>query len=452
MKLPEKYIDSMKTLLGEEELSQYLDCFDKPRLYGLRINTAKISVEDFLKISPFKLTPIPWIPNGFYYCQEDKPAKHPYYFAGLYYLQEPSAMTPAYVLPVEEGDKVLDLCAAPGGKSTELGAKLKGTGLLVSNDVSASRAKALLKNIEVFGIGNVLVTCEYPDKLAGIFGGFFDKILVDAPCSGEGMFRKDNKLIKSWESQGPDFFAPLQKNILDSAADMLKPGGYMLYSTCTFSMCEDEDNIKYFLDKHPDFQLEKIYDYKGFVRAFYMPEAIRLFPHRLEGEGHFVALLHRNAEQCDDAKSVYASVSKNRKLPDELLEFLSEFKTEFDTGRIIITGEKVYLMPEGALDIKGLRTMRSGLLMGELKKNRFEPSQAIAMAVKAHEYSTVANLSVDNINVIKYLKGETIEINENEITGNAKNILVTVDGFPLGWGRLNGCTIKNKYLPGWRWM
>ena len=193
MQLPEKYLESMKELL-KDEFDSYIESFDEPRLYGLRVNTAKISVQEFLKICPFELTPIPWISNGFYYKEEDKPAKHPFYFAGLYYLQEPSAMTPAFVLPVNEGEKVLDLCAAPGGKSTELGAKLNGKGLLVSNDISASRAKALLKNVEVFGIGNVLVTCEYPEKLAEKFVGFFDKILVDAPCSGEGMFRKDKKL------------------------------------------------------------------------------------------------------------------------------------------------------------------------------------------------------------------------------------------------------------------
>ena len=292
MLLPEKYINNMKDLLGDE-YEEYISSFSEPRLYGLRVNTAKISVEDFLKISPFKLTPIPWISNGFYYSEEDKPAKHPYYFAGLYYLQEPSAMTPAYVLPVESGDKVLDLCAAPGGKSTELGAKLKGTGLLVSNDISASRAKALLKNIEVFGLGNVLVTCEYPEKLKERFSGFFDKILVDAPCSGEGMFRKDSKLIKSWESQGPEYFAPIQKGILKAAADMLKEGGYLLYSTCTFSKEEDEDNIFEFLNEREDFELEHIYEYEGFVRGYGMEDAIRLFPHHLKGEGHFVALLRK---------------------------------------------------------------------------------------------------------------------------------------------------------------
>ena len=449
MNLPDKYINSMRELLGNEELSEYLDSFEKPRIYGLRVNTSKISPEDFIKISPFNLKKIPWIPNGFYYDESEKPAKHPYYFAGLYYLQEPSAMTPANVLPVHEGDRVLDLCAAPGGKSTELGAKLHGTGLLVSNDISASRAKALLKNIEVFGIGNVILTCEYPDKLASSFGKYFDKILVDAPCSGEGMFRKDPKLIKSWEAQGPEYFAPIQRQILDSAYDMLKDGGQMVYSTCTFSKMEDEDNVRYFLDKHPDMSLERIYDYEGFTRAFGMEEAIRLFPHRLDGEGHFTALLRKDGERTPDTEF---SHKKQPRLPDELNSFLDELQMDIDRRLIEINGEKVSLVPASAENVSGLRMLRKGLFMGEIKKNRFEPSQALAMTIKPECFSTVLDMSADDMNTIKYLKGETIETGSGKLRGSGKNVLVCVDGFPLGWGRLNGSTVKNRYLPGWRWM
>lgn len=448
MQLPEKYLESMKELL-KDEFDSYIESFDEPRLYGLRVNTAKISVEDFLKICPFELTPIPWISNGFYYKEEDKPAKHPFYFAGLYYLQEPSAMTPAFVLPVNEGEKVLDLCAAPGGKSTELGAKLNGTGLLVSNDISASRAKALLKNVEVFGIGNVLVTCEYPEKLAEKFVSFFDRILVDAPCSGEGMFRKDNKLVKSWVSQGPEFFAPIQKNILNSAAIMLKPGGYLLYSTCTFSKMEDEDNIQEFLDNHSEFSLERIYDYEGFTRAYGMEEAVRIFPHKMQGEGHFVALLHKDGDLVGD---VACKNGKTTKLPTEIKEFLDEFNVPVDVSTIEIQGEKVYIMPKEVDNLKGLRVLRSGLLLGELKKNRFEPSQAFAMTIKPENYSTVLDFDGDSSTVIKYLKGETIEAEDGRLRGKSKNVLITVCNHPLGWGKLSNGTVKNKYLPGWRWM
>ena len=413
MQLPEKYVNSMKELLADE-FDSYMESFNEKRLYGLRVNTAKISVEDFMKICPFHIERIPWIPNGFYYSENDKPAKHPYYFAGLYYLQEPSAMTPAYVLPVNKGDKVLDLCAAPGGKSTELGAKLSGTGLLVSNDISASRAKALVKNIEVFG-----------------------------------MFRKDNKLIKSWEQEGPEFYSPIQRGILNSAAAMLKEGGYILYSTCTFSRMENEDNIRDFLDRHSDFELVKIFDYEGFVRAYGMNDAVRLFPHHLKGEGHFVALLHKKGTLSENLK---CNGLKTLKLPDEITDFIKELSCDIDTDSIRIINDKVYIMPPMIDNLNGIRTLRTGLLFGELKTKRFEPSQAFAMTLKMDEYSTTVNLSVDDINVIKYLKGETIEINQENIRGNAKNILVCVDGFPLGWGRLNGTTIKNKYLSGWRWM
>ena len=234
MNLPKVFEEKMKDLLGSE-YEAYTACYDEPRHYGLRVNTAKISVEDFLKIAPWPLEPVPWIHNGFYYDGDNiQPSKHPYYFAGLYYLQEPSAMTPADRLPVEPGDRVLDVCAAPGGKATELGAKLGGTGVLAANDLSSSRAKGLLKNLELFGIGNVLILSEEPGKLVSYFPEYFDKILIDAPCSGEGMFRKEKKMVKAWEEHGPEFFSKIQRSIVTQAAQMLRPGGMLLYSTCTF--------------------------------------------------------------------------------------------------------------------------------------------------------------------------------------------------------------------------
>ena len=455
MELPQKYLDSMKELLGDE-FQTYLDSFSQKRLYGLRVNNLKISTEDFLKISPFKLKKIPWIDNGFYYEEEDKPAKHPYYFAGLYYLQEPSAMTPASILPIEHGDKVLDVCAAPGGKSTELGARLGGTGLLVSNDISASRAKALLKNIEVSGIGNVVITCEEPGKLISSFESFFDKILIDAPCSGEGMFRKDNKLIKSWQMNGPEYFAAIQKSILSQAAQMLKPGGYMLYSTCTFSKLEDEDNIHLFLESHPDFSLVDIFDsgipsihpYEGFSKGIGLPQCVRIFPHKMQGEGHFVALLKKDGEAIQDSP-VHG---RPNKLPDELTAFLDELNFEIPSSDIIIQKDNVYYLPPLAGKLKGLRAMRTGTLLGELKKNRFEPSQAFAMTLKDGQYSSQINLKLSDDAVIRYLKGETIEVDESCVTGNSSIKLIMVDGYPLGWGKYNNGQVKNKYLPGWRWM
>lgn len=232
--LPEEYLQHMKSLLGEEEYLNYIKSFDSKRYQGLRANGIKIAPEDLKELAPWDLEKIPWIPNGFYYGDEVKPAKDPYYYAGLYYLQEPSAMTPASTLPICPGDRVLDLCAAPGGKSTELGAKLKGQGILISNDISNSRAKALLKNLELAGISNFCVTSETPEKLSQCFPEFFDKILVDAPCSGEGMFRKEHDMVKDWMEKGPSHYAKIQKQIVKEAVKMLKPGGYLMYSTCTF--------------------------------------------------------------------------------------------------------------------------------------------------------------------------------------------------------------------------
>ena len=342
MSLPEKYLDTMKQMLGND-FQAYIDSFNDNRLYGLRVNTLKITPEEFLRISPFELKPIPWIENGFYFSENDKPAKHPYYFAGLYYIQEPSAMTPANVLPVEPGDVVFDMCAAPGGKSTELGAKLNQKGLLITNDISNSRAKALLKNVEVSGIPNICVLSEDPQRIAGRFSTFFDKVLIDAPCSGEGMFRKDNKLIKSWQKNGPEFYSQIQKNIILSGADMLKPGGRMLYSTCTFSKLEDEESVRHLLRNRPDMHLVDIKPYEGFEhgyvesdedKEFHIEKTVRIFPHKMKGEGHFLALFEKDSDMPVDVHAAYKKQSV--KLPDELKEFLSHVTYPVDEKAIAI--------------------------------------------------------------------------------------------------------------------
>ena len=462
MSLPTAFEEKMKRLIGDE-YSEYLKCFDEPRHYGLRVNTAKISTEDFLKIAPWPLEPVPWIHNGFYYDGENcHPARHPYYFAGLYYLQEPSAMTPADRLPILPGDRVLDVCAAPGGKATELGARLNGTGILAANDLSSSRAKGLLKNIELMGIGNVLILSEEPGKLIPYFREYFDKILIDAPCSGEGMFRKDKKMIRAWEEHGPEYFSKIQKSIITQAAEMLKPGGMMLYSTCTFSPEENEQTIEYLLETHPEFDLCEMEGYEGFSSG--MPETtasrderlsrtVRIFPYRMKGEGHYLALLKKRGDEvthtCDALRS--ASPRKNI-LPGELDDFLRDIKREFDPSRIDIRGDKVYYMPEGLPALNGVRFIRTGLLMGELKKKRFEPSQALAMNLKKEEYARTIDLSAEDERVIRYLKGETLDV-EDLVSSKEKGwYLVCVDGYPLGFGKLARQMLKNKYLPGWRWQ
>ena len=455
MGLPVAFIKNMREILGEEGLAEYLDSFEKPKFTGLRVNTSKISVEEFLRISPFKLRRVPWTENGFYYTEEDSPTHHPYYYAGLYYIQEPSAMAPAAVLPVERGERVLDLCAAPGGKATELGAKLNHTGLLVANDASASRTKALLKNLEVFGIPNLLVTSEMGDRLDRYFHECFDKILIDAPCSGEGMFRKQAHMIPAWEKQGPEVFANMQREILRQAAELLKPGGTMLYSTCTFSKLENEGSIDGFLAEHPEFTLEEIPRQEGFCSGmpelvgsrFPLERCVRLFPHKIDGEGHFLALLKKAGEKIPGAPE---PAGRPGRIPAELEAFLQDVSMPMELSRIVVKDTKVFLMPEGVGRCPGLRFLRSGLYLGELLKKRFEPSQAFAMALKKEEYASVIDLSAADDRVIRYLKGETLEIEDGESSRPEGWQLVCVDGYPLGWGKLIRGTLRNKYFSGWR--
>lgn len=459
MELPVAFEQKMKEMLGPD-YENYLASFECDAYQGLRVNTAKISVEDFIKLSPYELKQVSWCPNGFYYDKAQKPAKHPFYFAGLYYIQEPSAMTTASLLPVEEGDMVLDLCAAPGGKSTELAAKLNGTGLLVTNDISNSRAKALLKNMEVFGVGNALVTSEPPNELTKRFPEFFDKILIDAPCSGEGMFRKQGNMTKAWEKNGVDLFVGLQRSILKEAVTMLKPGGIMIYSTCTFSKEENEQAIEYLLSLDDSLHLQELPLFDGFDKGHpewgltgneELTKCRRLWPHRIDGEGHFVAMVRKDRNQA--AAPITEYIFSKERLSREAVDFIESIRYPFDLSRMDVQKERVFYIPEKMPYVKGLRILRCGLYMGDMKKNRFEPSQSLAMFLKASQFPNSICLSVADERVIKYLKGETIELEENERNAYKDGIcLICVEQYPLGFGKLSKGTIKNKYLPGWRWM
>ena len=458
LKLSEEYLNRMRDLLGEEEFSAYLKSFDEERLYGLRVNTAKVTPEAFPELVSWDLKPVPWIPNGFYYEGTERPAKDPYYYAGLYYLQEPSAMTPAMLLPVEPGDRVLDLCGAPGGKSTELGVKLAGKGVLISNDISNSRAKALLKNLELWGISNICVTSETPDKLADVFGPWFDKILIDAPCSGEGMFRKDDDMVKSYEERGPEYYSEIQKEITDQAVRMLAPGGLLLYSTCTFSRCEDEEIIFHILENHHEMELIRLPLFEGASGGIGLDGCIRLFPHKIKGEGHFISLLRKNgggaqrtAAGIRERSRMEPQGKKASALPTELTDFLALMNREFDGSRIMIKNNSVYYLPENFVPAKELRYLRTGLLLGELKNKRFEPGQALAMTLHAEEFRQTISWKKEDDRVIRYLKGETISLTPEE--GPVKGwCLVCVDGYPLGFAKGTGMALKNKYYPGWRWQ
>ena len=294
------FLSRMQNMLGDEYES-FLKSYEAPRTYGLRVNTAKISCDEFERIVPFPVTPIPWISNGYFYPEDVRPSYCPFYQAGLYYLQEPSAMTPTSCLPVTPGENVLDLCAAPGGKTTELGARLNGEGLLVANDISASRTRALLRNVELFGFTNAFVANETPARLRDRFPEFFHKILLDAPCSGEGMFRKEEALARDWTPEKSQELATIQRELILQAADMLRPGGQLLYSTCTFAPDEDEGVVSWLLENRPDMELIELPSYEGFTPG--VPEwgngnprltrCVHLFPHTMQGEGHFMALFRK---------------------------------------------------------------------------------------------------------------------------------------------------------------
>lgn len=471
--LPEPFLDKMRKLLGGD-YKAYLASFAEEPYFGLRVNTLKTEPSAFAVMAEaagFHLLPVPWIPNGFYYEKEARPARHPWYFAGLYYLQEPSAMTPASLLPVKPGDKVLDLCAAPGGKSTELAAKLRGKGLLFANDISNSRAKALLKNLELTGAGNICVSSETPEKLSRYLEGFFDKILVDAPCSGEGMFRRDSDMIKSYGQKGPDTYVPIQRAIVSEAVRMLAPGGMLLYSTCTFDREEDEGAVHYILEQFPEMHLVGLEKQPGFEPGIGFPECVRLFPHRIKGEGHFIALLRKKEDERGVLPGAEygrgarlepepAAVKAGAKAEEPIREFLSRIHRPFENSRVFRSGDQVYYLPEplggmGRSLLKGIRFLRTGLLLGELKKGRFEPSQALAMCLKAEEYDLRLEFSSGDERVIRYLKGETLALTPEEAQkaqGEKGWCLVCVDGFPLGWGRFQNQSLKNKYYPGWRWQ
>ena len=480
--IPKEFLDEMKKLLGSD-YDAFLATYSEDHMKGLRSNNLKISPSEFEALAPYVNGKVSWTLNGFY-TLEEQPAKHPYYYAGLYYIQEPSAMLPAALLPVNPGDKVLDLCAAPGGKTTELGAKLKGKGLLVSNDISASRAKALLKNIEMFGISNAIVISESPDRLSDRFEGYFDKILVDAPCSGEGMFRKVHAIAKNWEQYGSQYYADLQRQILPSAIKMLKPGGYMIFSTCTFSVKEDEQSLAFIMEKFPDMELVPAINfenerYTGFARGLTpYDEAVRIYPHKCKGEGHFVALLRKKDLETHDDRYILAEEEsaltngeyldiddkekpaknqydknvrkKYRNITDDAFDFFEKLGIRILAERLREKEGKVFLLPEDMPRVDGLRVLRTGLFLGEMKTGRFEPSQALALALNKDQYPNVLNLRIGDDRVIRYLKCESVELTESEADNGF--CLVCVDGFPLGWAKVDKGRFKNKYLPSWRMM
>ena len=459
MNLPIEFEKKMKAFLGNE-WDDFLYSYDNNRFQALRFNTLKVQSQEermrilkTLKISSDKK--VSWANEAYYFDENVRPGKHPYHEMGLYYIQEPSAMSAAALLAPKPGMRVLDLCAAPGGKSTQLATYLGDSGLLVSNEINTQRSRILSQNIERMGIKNAIVTNEDSFVLASHFPGFFNAIQVDAPCSGEGMFRKLPEAIEQWSPENVAICAARQKEILDNAAVMLKPGGTIVYSTCTFSKEENEDVIECFLERHPDFTLE---------------EMERFWPHKVDGEGHFVAkLVRRGCVDTDlkaDRKTKKNKNSKNRKnetkpaLTKENMKLLSEFLDEtisedmaawIKNSRLVMFGEQLYRLPDMEVDIKGLKVQRAGLHIGEFKKQRFEPSHSLALALKLSEAKNVVKLTCDNPQTIGFFNGQSVMLSDEQAAECKKGwALVCVDGYPAGWGKVNGAQVKNHYPKGLR--
>lgn len=458
MNLPKEFESRMKEFLGDE-YKDFAYCYENDNYQALRINTLKVS-DDRKKsvLDEFSCSKsVPWAEDGYYYEPEQRPGKHPYHEMGLYYIQEPSAMSAAAMLSPKPGLRILDLCAAPGGKSTQLASYLSQEGLLVANEINAARAKILSLNIERMGIKNAIVTNEESGRLALRFPAFFHGILVDAPCSGEGMFRKNPEAIEEWSPQNVANCALRQSEILDNAATMLLPGGTLVYSTCTFAKEENEDTIVSFLDRHPEFELMD-YDAPWFEGARdNLKGAYRLWPHKLHGEGHFAAILKKSGVLDLEDAHTKESKEKNKALSKDKQKLLEEFvngaldakmANEIIGGKLSCFGEQLYLLPKGAPSLNGIRVLRSGLHIGEFKKNRFEPSHALALALNSSQVKSSVSVELEDPRCLAYFRGEAINISD---LGNVKGwTLMCINDFSAGWGKANAGTLKNHYPKGLR--
>lgn len=425
MNLPEEFIARMKVIDGFD-IDGFLNSYNYPPYTGVRINPAKKNSHILFEKEFKNNDQVPWCKDGYYIEKEHISGNHPYHIAGMLYFQEPSAMCTAEMVPVEDGDFILDLCAAPGGKSTQIAAKNKNI-TLISNEIIPKRAKILSENIERMGFSNVIVTNESPERLENHFPNFFDKIIIDAPCSGEGMFKKEAAAVESWSVEHVEACSNRQKKIIDSAMKMLKPGGYIAYSTCTFAEEENENNVEYIITKYP--YMEVI-------------NTTKLYPHTSRGEGHFAALIRDSRPK---EKSVCTNY--NIKNPDKEISLFKDFESKYLNsnlkGEFILFGENLYLKPAD-VNISGIRVIRPGLHLGVCKKNRFEPAHALCKALEISHFKNVVNFTLSDNMMYKYLKGETIP-------GDIKGFCaIACNGLPLGWCKGSDGILKNKFPKGLR--
>lgn len=436
--LPEGFPERMARLL-KEEYSEFLASYERPRSVGLRMNPCKGAC-----VPDCCTERVPWAPDGYYYSADARPGLSPLHDAGAYYLQEPSAMAPAALLDAQPGERVLDLCAAPGGKSTQLAAAMRGKGLLVCNEIHPKRARILASNLERMGVGNALVLNEHPARLR--FPAFFDRILVDVPCSGEGMFRKEEAAVTDWSQEIVEMCAARQSEILDTAAAMLRPGGHLVYSTCTFSPEENEGVVSRFLKSHPDFSVaQRSVPWFAPGRPDWVDDpapglehTFRLWPHRLRGEGHFAALLERRGDGTCEVEAVQPA----EKLPVPICEFLERNHVKLPNGFAVSFGDTWFWAPPELPALKGLHVLRAGLELGETRKGRFVPAHALALWLQT--FPQALDLALGSHELAAYLRGETLP---TDLTGWT---LVRVGQCSLGWAYGAGGVLKNHYPKGLR--
>jgi len=453
IQLPEIFLQQMKALLPADQFMKFCESYKKPAMRGVRFNRLKVAQDAALLKACYSLPfydhpSVPWCADGRIYLDTERPAKSIYYHAGIFYIQEPSAMCPVEVLNPKPGHRVLDLCAAPGGKSVQIAGHLQGRGMLVANDASPSRCRALVKNLERMGVTNAIVSTEQPKKLARRFPVFFDKILVDAPCSGEGMFRRDPDAVKAYTANKPEACVVMQMEILRYAAEMLKPGGQLVYSTCTFNTMENEGVIENFLKANKDFAIVPInHAIYGISQGLNnLPQSGRIFPHLAPGEGHFVALLEKLGMNCSFSHETAATMHSSKEFTIFCKEYITA--TNFPIGEIVSHGSNLYLQPE-PLDLRGLRVARSGWFLGECTKGRFVPSQALAMGLLKSDVRYAVELSEENAS--RYLRGESLDAGgmfKDNLQGKPW-VMVCYLGFPLGWAKLVQGRLKNNLPVGW---
>jgi NOL1/NOP2/sun family putative RNA methylase len=456
--LPPDYLEQMKQLL-QDTFPTFLKTYEQPATKSLRVNRLKLSPSQFMELSPFQLQGVPWCAEGYYYHPEqDRPGKHVYHAAGLYYIQDASAMAAVEALEPQPGERVLDLCAAPGGKTTQIAAKMNNQGLLVANEVDGKRCSALIENLERCGVTHAVVLQATPEKIAQQLPQYFDRILIDAPCSGEGMFRKDREARERWSLRLVEKCQSLQKTILTSAAAMLRPGGRLVYSTCTFNPQENEAVIEHFLQQQPGFHLIMVNHatmYQPGQRQWVaganapLQKTARLWPHALHGEGHFIAVLEKRAA---DEQMGTPRLAKPPRLAPQAQQHFKRFIQEtlisidMDSKSLLQVEDQLYRLPTGCPSFGSLRIRRLGQYLGRVKRSHFQPAHAWALSLHPSQAQRIIDLPVDSSELQAYLRGETLPTEAED--GWA---LLTVNQFPLGWGKVVQKHCKNHYPKRLRW-